>query len=100
MTVFANPQETYAFLKSFTRNSVEILKEVLKDQSTEKLFQLCPTRHTCVNMQTLKNDFATVKRKGFPFYSPYLQLSSSESLYPVCSDPNTAHRSTQLQPAE
>lgn len=51
-------------------------------------------------MQTLKNDFATVKRKGFLFHSQNLQLSISESPYHVCSDPSTAHRSTQLQAAE
>lgn len=51
-------------------------------------------------MQTLKNDFSIVKRKGFHFYSLNLQLSSSETPYHVCSDPNTAHRSTPLQLAE
>lgn len=47
---------------------------------------------------TLKNDSTTVKRKGFPFYSLNLQLLSSESLYDVWSDPNTAHKSAPLQP--
>lgn len=75
-------------------------KKVLKDQSTEKLFQLCPARHTSVNMQILKNDSSRGKRKGFPLYSLNLQLLSSESPSHVCSDPNTAHRSTPLQPAE
>lgn len=37
-------------------------------------------------MQTLKNNFSTVKRKGFLLYSLDLQLSSSESLDHVCSD--------------
>lgn len=49
---------------------------------------------------TLKNDSTTVKRKGFPFYSLNLQLLSSESLYDVWLDPNTAHKSAPLQPAE
>lgn len=51
-------------------------------------------------MQTLKNDFSIVKRKSFQFYSLNLQLSSSETPYHVCLDPNTAHRSTPLQLAE
>lgn len=51
-------------------------------------------------MQTFQNDSSTAKRKGFLFYSLNLQRSSSESLCHVCSDPNTAHRSTPLQPAE
>lgn len=51
-------------------------------------------------MQILKNDFSIVKRNSFQFYSLNLQLSSSESLYLICSDSNTAHRSTLLKLAE